>query len=216
MNKQISNRRNYSSNFRLLIVIGLLCGVIGIMAFTMNNDNSLKVAKSNSMPLIKKDSVTSVKAFQQVYTVLMSARCMNCHPSGNVPLQGDDNHLHTMLPQRGIDGKGVYAMKCTNCHQPTNTAGLHTPPGNPNWHLPPANMRMVFQGRTPRQLAKQLIDPKQNGHKDLKKLIAHADDGLVLAGWNPGEGRTLPPMTHAAFKKAWITWLNTGAYAPSK
>jgi hypothetical protein len=186
------------------------------MAFTMNKDNSLKVAKSYSLSPIKKDSITSVKAFQQVYTVLMSARCMNCHPSGNVPLQGDDNHLHSMLPQRGKDGKGIYAMKCANCHQPTNTAGLHTPPGNPSWHLPPADMRMVFQGRTPRQLAKQLIDPKQNGHKDLKKLIAHADDGLVLAGWNPGEGRTLPPMSHAAFKKAWITWLNTGAYAPAK
>jgi hypothetical protein len=186
------------------------------MAFTMNKDNSLKVAKSYSLSPIKKDSITSVKAFQQVYTVLMSARCMNCHPSGNVPLQGDDNHLHSMLQQRGKDGKGIYAMKCANCHQPTNTAGLHTPPGNPNWHLPPADMRMVFQGRTPRQLAKQLIDPKQNGHKDLKKLIAHADDGLVLAGWNPGEGRTLPPMSHAAFKKAWITWLNTGAYAPAK
>lgn len=216
MNTQISNRRNCSSNFRLMIVIGLLCGVIGITAFTMNNDNGLKVAEETLLPSVKKDSVASVKAFQQVYTVLMSARCMNCHPSGNVPLQGDDNHLHTMLPQRGIDGKGVYAMKCANCHQPTNTAGLHTPPGNPNWHLPPANMRMVFQGRTPRQLAQQLIDPKQNGHKDLKKLIAHADDGLVLAGWSPGEGRTLPPMSHAAFKKAWITWLNTGAYAPAK
>ncbi|GAC1307529.1 MAG: hypothetical protein NVSMB24_19500 [Mucilaginibacter sp.] len=73
---------------------------------------------------------------------------------------------------------------------------------------------MVFQGRTAHQLARQIIDPKQNGHKDLKKLIEHADDGLVLAGWNPGEGRTLPPVGHAAFKKAWITWLTTGAYAP--
>jgi hypothetical protein len=119
-----------------------------------------------------------------------------------------------MLPKRGIDGKGVYAMKCSNCHQPTNTHGLHTPPGNPNWHLPSANMKMVFQGKTANQLAKQLIDPKPNGHKNMKKLIEHADDGLVLAGWNPGEGRKLPPMNHAAFKKAWITWLTTGAYAP--
>jgi hypothetical protein len=77
-------------------------------------------------------------------------------------------------------------------------------------------MKMVFQGRTPRQLARQLIDPNQNGHKDMKKLIEHADDGLVLSGWNPGEGRKLPPMSHAAFKKAWLTWLSTGAYAPAK
>jgi hypothetical protein len=119
-----------------------------------------------------------------------------------------------MLPKRGKDGKGLYAMKCINCHQPENTAGVHTPPGNPDWHLPPAEMKMIFQGRTPNQLAKQITDPKQNGNKDIQKLIEHADDDLVLAGWNPGEGRTLPPMSHAAFKKAWITWLTKGAYAP--
>ena len=35
----------------------------------------------------------------------------------------------------------------------------------------------------------------------MKKLIAHADDGLVLSGWNPGEGRKLPPMSHERSKK---------------
>lgn len=163
-----------------------------------------------------RDSIESVKAFETVYKVLMSPRCMNCHPAGEVPLQGDDSHLHAMGPKRGADGKGVYAMKCSNCHQETNTPGLHTPPGNPEWHLPPAAMKMVFQGKSPHELAKQLIDKKQNGNKDMQKLIEHADDGLVLAGWNPGEGRTLPPVTHATFKKAWITWIKKGAYAPKK
>lgn len=163
---------------------------------------------------IKRDSIQSVKAFMQVYSVLLSPRCMNCHPSGDVPLQGEDSHLHAMLPQRGKDGKGVYAMKCANCHQATNTPGLNTPPGNPNWHLPPADTKMVFQGRTPHQLAKQLMDPEQNGHKSKEQLLAHASDGLVLAAWNPGEGRSLPPMTHEAFSKAWTTWIKKGAYAP--
>jgi mono/diheme cytochrome c family protein len=192
-----------------IVIIGTLMIMVAIMAFSLNTSNSI-----DAPVIVKKDSVASVAAFKQVYTVLMSARCINCHPSGDVPLQGDDSHLHTMLPKRGIDGKGIYAMKCANCHQPANTPGLHSPPGNPNWHLPPANMKMVFEGKTPRQLAKQLVDPKQNGHKDLKKLIAHADDDLVLAGWNMGEGRKLPPMSHAAFKKAWVTWLTTGAFAP--
>lgn len=162
-----------------------------------------------------KDSAASVKAFAEVYKVLMSPRCMNCHPSGDVPLQGDDSHLHAMLPKRGKDGKGLYAMKCTNCHQPTNLEGLNKPPGHPDWHLPPANMKMVFEGRTRNQLAKQLVNPRTNGNKTMQQLIEHADDGLVKAGWNPGEGRTLPPLTHAEFKKAWITWIETGAYAPS-
>src|SRR6201995_3363176 len=140
----------YQSKLRLpkkaFAVIALLLSAIAITAFTMNAG----VKNSNEPPsapiTVKKDSVASVRAFKQVYMVLMSARCMNCHPSGDIPLQGDDSHLHTMSPRRGLDGKGVYAMKCSNCHQATNTPGLHTPPGNPNWHLPPASMRMVFQG----------------------------------------------------------------------
>ncbi|PSL31567.1 hypothetical protein [Dyadobacter jiangsuensis] len=173
-------------------------------------------AKEIRLNLAERDSVESVKAFETVYKTLMSPRCMNCHPAGDVPLQGDDSHLHAMGPKRGVDGKGVFAMKCANCHQDTNTPGLHTPPGNHDWHLPPAAMRMVFQGKSPHELAKQLVDKKQNGNKDMKKLIEHADDGLVLAGWNPGEGRKLPPVSHAEFKKAWITWIQKGAYAPKK
>ncbi len=165
--------------------------------------------------IINADSTESVEAFMQVYKVLMSPRCMNCHPSGDIPLQGDDSHLHTMMPKRGKNGKGLYAMKCTNCHQPENTLGIHTPPGNPDWHLPPANMKMIFEGRTAHELAKQLIDPKRNGNKDKKKLIEHASDGLVIAGWHPGEGRTLPPLAYEDFKKAWITWIEKGAYAPA-
>jgi hypothetical protein len=163
------------------------------------------------------DSVASVQAFMGVYKVLISPRCMNCHPSGDAPLQGDDSHVHTMNVQRGIDGHGIYALKCSNCHQAQNTPGLHMPPGNPKWALPPADMKMVFQGRTPRQLAKQLLNPKQNGGKSRQQLIDHAtSDGIVLGGWNPGEGRTLPPMSHAEFAKFFKTWIDKGAYLPAK
>lgn len=166
--------------------------------------------------VVKKDSIASVKAFGEVYKVLMSPRCLNCHPAGDVPLQGDDSHIHTMLPRRGPDGKGLYAMKCANCHQDENTLGLHMPPGNPKWHLPPADMKMVFEGKSPYQLAKQLMNKKENGNKSMEDLIKHADDELVLAGFNPADGLKKPPLTHQEFKKAWITWLTTGAYAPAK
>lgn len=162
------------------------------------------------------DSTTSIAAFMDVYKVLTSPRCMNCHPAGDIPLQGEDSHLHTMEPKRGIDGKGVYAMKCSNCHQPVNIPGSHMPPGSPEWHLPPQDMKMVFEGRTPRELAMQLIDKKQNGGKNMSDLIEHADDGLVLAGWNPAEGNAPPPLTHDEFKKAWVTWIKNGAFAPPK
>jgi len=215
MNGKLNCNPKPRRNRKALFVIMILLSLVGIMAFGTDAVDSSRAKLDAEIPIVK-DSVLSVAAFAKVYTVLMSPRCMNCHPQGDVPLQGDDSHLHVMLPKRGAEGKGVYAMKCSNCHQPTNTPGLHTPPGNPNWHLPPADMKMVFEGRSAYQLAKQLLDPKQNGHKDIKKLIEHADDGLVLAGWKPGEGRTLPPLSHAEFKKAWITWLKTGAYAPQE
>lgn len=189
--------------------------ILTIIATTSDFNNSSDFTSSDTKyASVNKDSIESVEAFKKVYLVLMSPRCMNCHPSGDVPLQGDDSHLHQMLPKRASDGKGLYAMKCTNCHQPSNTPGLHSPPGKPNWRLPPADMKMVFQGRTASQLAKQIMDPTQNGHKNKTKLIEHADDELVVAGWDPGEGRTLPPLSYAEFKKAWITWITKGGYAP--
>lgn len=210
MKQQPETKTYYFFPVKAIIVSLLICSVIGITSFAFKND----FKDDLTYHTLNKDSVESIEAFSKVYAVLMSPRCMNCHPSGDVPLQGDDSHLHTMSPKRGKDGKGIYAMKCTNCHQPTNTPGEHTPPGNPDWHLPPADMKMIFQGRTPNQLARQLIDPKQNGHKTRAQLIEHADDDLVLAGWNPGEGRTLPPISHEEFKKAWITWIEKGAVAP--
>ncbi|GAO41008.1 hypothetical protein [Flavihumibacter petaseus] len=206
---------NHNLPVRTFSVVTGLFGLFALLSFSIRKGHIEQDAPTGHDSLmIVKDSAASVKAFLEVYNVLMSPRCMNCHPSGDVPLQGDDNHLHTMLPQRGKDGKGVYAMKCANCHQPTNTPGEHTPPGNPNWHLPPADMKMVFQGKTPHELAKQIMDPAQNGNKTPQQLLEHAHDGLVVAAWNPGEGRTLPPMTHDAFVKAWTTWLKTGGFAP--
>ena len=166
-------------------------------------------------PLLRNDSVGSVKAFRAVYQVLLSPRCMNCHPAGEVPLQGEDSHLHPMGVRRGVDGHGISALKCANCHQDQNLPGPHLPPGNPKWGLPPTRTKMVFQGRTPRQLARQLLDLTQNGGKTRAQLIEHVtSDPLVLAGWHPGEGRALPPLSHAAFARAFTTWIATGGYAP--
>lgn len=199
---------------KMVVCFSLIVGVIGagVMSFTWTDGPG--PGKGVASPA---DSVASVQAFMGVYKVLMAPRCMNCHPAGDVPLQGDDSHLHTMNVQRGVDGHGVYALKCSNCHQAQNTPGLHTPPGNPRWGLPPADMKMVFQGRTPRQLAKQLLDPKQNGRKTRQQLIDHAtSDGIVLGSWNPGEGRTLPPISHAEFARLFKTWIDRGAYLPAK
>lgn len=194
-----------------VLVVMVSTVVIFASGFTSNKADAIKNAADR-----RSDSIASVTAFMEVYKVLMSPRCMNCHPAGDIPLQGDDSHVHTMSPRRGKDGHGVYAMKCSNCHQPTNVPGLHAPPGNPKWALPPAEMKMVFQGKSPRQLALQIMDYKRNGHKNKAQLIEHARDTLVKAGWNMGAGRKPPPLTYAAFVAAWDEWINKGGVAPSR
>lgn len=163
----------------------------------------------------EKDDAAAREAFLAAYKVFMHPRCMNCHPVGDIPLQGDDSHLHAQNVQRGPDGKGKYALKCANCHQETNLPGEHMPPGNPNWHLPPPSMPMVFQGKTPGELARQLKDPKQNGGKTLAEILHHvSEDKLVLGGWDPGDGRTKPPLSHAEFASKVREWVHKGAAAP--
>jgi hypothetical protein len=206
-NAKVRNKINQMGKF--IIVITLITSLVGVLASGFN-------INSHSESITKEDSAASVAAFMKVYDVLMSPRCMNCHPAGDIPLQGDDNHLHTMSPTRGKDGKGIYAMKCSNCHQPTNSPGLNTPPGNPKWALPPADMKMVFEGKSPRDLALQIMDYKRNGHKNKAQLIEHARDTLVKAGWDMGEGRKPPPLPYNEFVAAWDEWIKKGGVAPAK
>ena len=162
-----------------------------------------------------KDDADARAAFLAVYKVLMHPRCLNCHPSGDAPLQGDDSHVHMQNVQRGEDGKGKYALKCANCHQDTNLPGANMPPGNPTWQLPRTNMPLVFQGKGPRELADQLKDPQRNGGKTLEQLVEHVtNDKLVLWGWGPGDDRTKPPLTHDEFARKFREWVEKGAASP--
>jgi hypothetical protein len=154
-------------------------------------------------------------AFLQVHKVFTSPRCQNCHPSGDAPLQGDDSHVHAQLVKRGHDGHGVYGMRCNTCHQEANTVGANMPPGNPKWGLPPPEHKMVFVGRTPAQLCRQLKDPKQTGGRSLAQLLTHvSSDDLVGWGWNPGDGRTLPPLSREDTVAQMKIWIDGGAACP--
>jgi hypothetical protein len=203
--------------YRLSETFFLMLSLVTVIAIASSFIGKKRSVISRWSPNNKaNDSIASVAAFKEVYKVLMSPRCMNCHPAGDTPLQGDDSHLHTMGPKRGKDGKGLYAMKCGNCHQPVNAPGIHTPPGNPKWQLPPSDMKMVFQGKSARELALQIKDDGQNGHKNNQQLLEHARDTLVKSGWNMGEGRVAPPLDYKSFLQAWDTWIEKGAYAPAR
>jgi cytochrome c5 len=163
----------------------------------------------------KPDADASKQAFLQIHKVFTSPRCQNCHPAGDAPLQGDDSHVHIQNAKRGRDGHGVYGMRCDTCHQTANLAGEHMPPGNPKWSLPLPDHKMVFVGRSPGELCRQIKDPKQNGGRTLAQLLGHvANDILVGWGWNPGDGRTLPPLTRPETVAAIKVWIEGGAACP--
>lgn len=156
-------------------------------------------------------------AFGTVYQVLMSPRCMNCHPTGDRPLQTDASVPHVMNISRTSEKNG---LACATCHQETNSDTLGSiggPPGAPHWHLPPEDVPMVFEGHTPASLCAQLKDPSKTGDRDLDKLVHHvANDALVLWGWKPGAGRTVPPVPHDEFVAAMTAWAKAGGPCPDE
>ena len=160
-----------------------------------------------------------VAAFETVRSVLQDARCQNCHPSGDRPLQGDDGHFHTMNIQRGPDGHGLPGAQCGTCHgkaNPPDSYGTHQPPGvATNWHLPRPEMPLVFVGRSAQELCEQLKDPARNGNLSPAGLVKHVStDPLVLWGWNPGFGRRPVPVPHAQFVAAFQKWVDAGTPCP--
>jgi hypothetical protein len=197
----------------LLVVSGLLFVALAYHFEWTAPSTALSDAAERGTPR-QRDDAGARAAFLAAYPVFMHPRCMNCHPVGDAPLQGDDSHLHAQNVKRGPDGRGKFGMKCSACHQDVNLAGENMPPGNPNWHLPPPNMRMVFEGKTPGQLCRQLKDTRQNGGKTTEQLVHHvSEDSLVLWGWNPGDGRTKPP-SHAEFVQNMRAWVDKGAACP--
>src|SRR5690349_11248765 len=133
---------------------------------------------------IKENDARAIALFNEAAKVIESPRCMNCHPAGDRPAQGDDSHPHQPLVARGPDDFGAIAMRCTTCHGPANfdPGGV---PGNPKWHLAPIEMAWV--GKSLSAICAQIKDPKRNGGKTMDELIPHmSDDDLVGWAWNPG------------------------------
>jgi hypothetical protein len=150
--------------------------------------------------------------FLPIYRVLESPRCMNCHPDGDRPHTGDERRLHRMNISRKSPDAG---LPCSTCHRSHNAPFTHGPPGVPGWQMPPAEHPMPFEKRSAHDLCEQMKDPKQNGGKSLADLRAHfAKDPVVLWAWDPGPGRSAPPLAHADLVRQVDVWIQKGAPCP--
>ena len=172
-----------------------------------------ELAPAEQFDKIQDKQARSMALFQEAGKVILSPRCLNCHPPDNTPRQGDDMHPHQPPVQRGAGGMGKPGMRCVTCHGPDNFDPGRIP-GHPKWLLAPIEMAWI--GRSLGQICEQIKDPKRNGGKTMDELIHHmAEDSLVGWGWHPGAGRIPAPGTQAEFGALIKAWVDTGAAYPA-
>jgi hypothetical protein len=196
--------------FSFLILLG-----VALFAVSTQQAASRKAAPATGR-------AEGLAAWEQVRSVLVHPRCINCHTAVDYPQQGDDRRRHFANVIRGPDGHGVPALQCATCHQQSNadSAGV---PGSHNWHLAP--LSMAWQDRNDKPLSsaaicRALIDRKRNHNMDGRALLKHhAEDKLVGWAWEPGRDiygveRTRPPLSRADFAEATRRWVEAGTPCP--
>lgn len=164
------------------------------------------------------ESKDPVAMFSSMVSVLQHPRCLNCHPTGDYPRQGNDRHPHLFSVARGADDKGLPFGRCTACHGSANnsTTGI---PGAPDWHLAP--LSMGWEGLSPAQLCQVLLDPARNGKRTPAQIADHVahDQQFVAWAWTPGRNpagkeREAPPIPRPEFNRLVEQWVAAGAICP--
>jgi hypothetical protein len=188
--------------------------VIVALAFTSASLASAEDLRApEAFASIANQAERSRALFTEASRVLQHPRCLNCHPVGERPTQGNDRHPHSPLVVRGPDDKGAIGLRCSTCHQSANyePSGV---PGHPQWHV--ASKSMAWQTKAVGQICQQIKDPKRNGGKTLAAIQEHmARDSLVGWAWAPGGNREPAPGTQAQLGALIAAWIESGAACPA-
>lgn len=200
-------------SFLALTFVLLLLGIVGMEAFS----GSQPSVNASTQEKVQNEAAES--AFTTMMQVIAHKRCVNCHPAGDRPHQGEDSHIHNFNVQRGEDGHGMEAVQCATCHQTDNNLNSGVP-GAPHWHLAPRSMG--WEGMSPIEIAQAMTDPQRNGGRSIEEIEKHlTEDPLVLWVFEPGvnnEGipREKPPLTKDEYIAAVKAWVAEGAPIPSE
>jgi hypothetical protein len=203
-----------NSATRFLLLVSLAFALA--LAPAMNVESAgppATLATPESFNTISDPAARSAALFTEAGKVLTSARCVNCHPAGDRPLQTDAGRLHQPPVERGADGFGTVSARCSTCHQGANfdPAGM---PGHAHWHLAPREM--AWQGKTVGEICVQVKDPARNGGRTLAQIHDHmTNDSLVGWAWAPGYGRASAPGTQKELGALLDAWIKTGAVCPT-
>ena len=210
------------ANYRLLIRVFLFIVTVFSSLIALTTPGPVEIGNSKVLPTHLEQS-DGLAAWQQVYSVLISPRCINCHTATNYPQQGDDRHRHfANVVRGGAAGQGVPGLNCLSCHQtimptvpafPVDQTGIWRP--------------SQCDGRTSNDrplssaaVCRAVTDRSKNENMDGRALLKHHEEAaLVLWAWNPGRRpdgtmRTLPPLTHAEFADATRRWVEAGTPCP--
>ena len=198
---------------RVKNLLGAAALLAAMMAAQASNALAENLAAPDSFEAIGDTAARSAALFTEAAKVLQHPRCMNCHPAGDRPRQGDIRRLHEPPVTRGEDGFGPSAMRCPICHQESNfdPGGV---PGDPSWHLAPREMG--WEGKTVGQICAQIKDPARNGGRSLEEIVHHvATDHLVGWAWAPGVDRQPAPGTQSEAGALLEAWVKNGAVCPN-
>jgi len=171
------------SNITFIFCIAVMA--VFLMANTYTTENNSK--KENTEVTKETNPMPSEEAFDKMMQVLTHKRCVNCHPSGDRPRQGEDSHYHNFGVMRGDKNHGAAALQCESCHAQENNdfSGV---PGAPEWSLAP--IEMAWEGLSRVEIAKSMLNPENNGGRDLEHIVEHlTEHALVLWGEASGSER---------------------------
>lgn len=201
---------------KLLIPVLLLLAVTTISVASFSEETLDAPESIDATILTSDEDEESVIAFNKMMDVLTHQRCVNCHPSDNVPKQGEDRHAHRFGITR-FNGEG--ATNCNTCHQASNNAYSGVP-GAPEWALAPHKMQ--WEGLTRIEIAQSMMNRENNGNRSADDIMHHlTEHELVLWAWTPGvdaEGkpRELPPVPKEEYIAAVKKWIELGAVIPEE
>src|SRR6266404_6234082 len=188
---------------RILIAVAALTRSV-LTSYAASQTSANALAPPESFGAISDTETRSAAMFTELGKVLTHPRCVNCHPAGDRP--------HQPPVERGIDGHGTAAMRCSICHQNANFDPGRVP-GNPAWQLAPREM--AWEGKTIGEICVQIKDPARNGGRKPEDLIHHiGEDTLVGWAWAPGYGRTPAPGTQKEAGALVEAWVKSGAICP--
>src|SRR5665811_266366 len=97
------------------IWINILAAVATLMmsmltAYAVVPGQSDGLAAPESFAAIGDADARSAAIFTELGKVLTHPRCVNCHPAGDRPHQGELGRLHQPPVERGIDGHGTVTI----------------------------------------------------------------------------------------------------------